>query len=65
LQPSGCSAATTLGLTENPFASTLKGLSAQEPNAFSVYFSFVMYVPGLSLRSNHWAVISQRLRRIQ
>ncbi len=32
-------------------------------NAFSVNVSFMCEIPGLALRSNRWAVISQRLRR--
>jgi len=42
---------------------TLKGLVLHTPNAFSV--NSVLYVrdPGLSLRSNRWAEISERLRR--
>jgi len=32
-------------------------------NAFSVLLSFLNWIPGLSLRSNSWAEISERLRR--
>jgi len=32
-------------------------------NAFSVLLLFSNWLPGLSLRSNRWAEISERLRR--
>jgi hypothetical protein len=42
---------------------TLKALDLCGANPYRVQSMVVAVVPGLSLRSNHWAEISQRLRR--
>jgi hypothetical protein len=58
----GWSAATTLG-KQQKILLTLKGLVPHRPNAFSVDFAFNFSFPGLSLRFQPWAEISERLRR--
>jgi hypothetical protein len=52
------------GETTDNLVRTLKGLFPHMPNPFRVIILFYFRFPGLSLRSNHWAKISQRLRRI-
>jgi len=61
-QPSGWSAATTLG-QERQNVLTLKALGVCGNNPFRVPQKFCWHDPGLSLRSNRWAEISERLRR--
>ena len=42
---------------------TLKGLGMCGNNPYTVERTFVVRFPGLSLRPNRWAKISERLRR--
>jgi len=63
-QPSGWSAATTLGTKNYKNPTTLKGLGMCENNPSGFKIVLIELIPGLSLRSNHWAEISQRLRRM-
>jgi hypothetical protein len=64
-QPRVRALARTLGVALKKKRSTLKGLAVHMPNPFRVNLSCVLLEPRVvaTLRSNHWAEISERLRR--
>jgi hypothetical protein len=57
----GSSEARTLGNVKQNDLEPCKGSAVGEP--FQGCFVFFLLTPGLSLRSNRWAEISERLRR--